>query len=187
MSAAQTFPLSGESPAPTLYSKNFYQSRCRVRRGRINQTAYAYSLHAGACKTDTCPEKRSRYRPYKVKIPAHYLRVFAAHRRAKPIPALKRKDYRTLPARFGVPAAPRFGARRPAPGICDSRNEPIPALKRKDYRTLPTRFTARWHAPGICDSRNEPIPALHSKDNRTLPTRFAARRPVLSFFRWSES
>ena len=31
------------------------------------------------------------------------------------------------------------------------------------------------------------IPALHSKDNHTLPARFAARRPVLSFFRWSES
>ena len=122
--------------------------------------------------------------------------------RNEPIPVLQRKDFlhylreadtglkkKRLPhTAYAIrcTAAPRFGARRPAPGICNSRNEPIPALHSKDNRTLPARFAARRPAPGICNSRNEPIPALHSKDNRTLPTRFAARRPVLSFFRWSE-
>ena len=115
-------------------------------------------------------QEMSRYRSCKEKI------FYTTS--AKPISALKRKDYRTLPTRFGVPAAPRFGARRPAPGICNSRNEPIPALHSKDNRTLPTRFAARRPAPGICNSRNEPIPAYKSKDDHTLPTRFAARRPA---------
>ena len=70
-------------------------------------------------------QEMSRYRSCKEKI------FYTTS--AKPIPALKRKDYRTLPTRFGVPAAPRFGARRPAPGICNSRNEPIPVLQRKDF------------------------------------------------------
>ena len=124
---------SRNEPIPVLQRKDFLhylrEADTGFKKKRLPHTAYAIRCTAA----DTCPKK------------------------TEPIPALHSKDYRTLPTRFGVPAAPRFGARRHAPGICNSRNEPIPALHSKDNHTLPTRFAAR-----------RPIPAL-KKQSRYRP------------------
>ena len=152
-----------------------------LTKKRLPHTTYA--IRCGRGTSVRCTAARARNLQFKKPVDTGLARKRLLHTTyARSIPALKRKDYRTLPTRFGVPAAPRFGARRPAPGICSLRNRSIPALQGKDYSTLPTRGRYRPY--------KEKTTAHYLRDSVwPAPPRFAARRhaPHTSFFRWSES